>query len=467
MEKKQPGTLHRTIALLDSTLQQLGALLEPAEVERMGVMIHRGMSQQQRSFHTPEHIFDLADPDDPHGTLAALFHDLVYFQVDQGLHPQIADLLDPFVIIHEDGTVSVTATPPAGSRAFQGCGAIFGFVPGQVLSPFAGLNEFLSALVMAVLLEGIVADIDMLISVACIEATIPFRRPHDDGKSPADLLAARLSATAEQFGLSMDEDDIAWAVVRAVTFANRDVANFAEEEAASFLENTWKLLPETNPELRTAGVYSISSYRVAVQKMRGFLSTLKGEHVFHQYRNVPAAQEYQQMIARAQRNLGAACEYLGIKFLTACVLESLARLTGGDAPIALFMGEIPSSAHAADTMQQISDYLPRTAGTGGSGVVDSLLDHGRAGSTAFDLQNAPLSLFIFRTIGEEDIPRHVARADQAMSDGTPQALEAFLRELPNGVAGAIAGAAAHMVPTRRDALTSLTDGVLSGTTGTA
>lgn len=451
--KKGSGTIHRTIALLETALEQLGANMSPAEVERTAVMIHRGMSRQHRSFHTPEHIFDLAHPDDPHGTLAALFHDLVYYQVDDGFDEEVGALIAPFIRVAPDKSVSLATDVSADSRAFHGCCVVFGFSSGQSLSPFAGLNEFLSALVMGILLEGVVPDQDLLITTACIEATIPFRRPDSDGNSPSQRLRRRLADTVTAMSLDLDEEDLDWAVIRAVAFANRDVRNFAEEDAGRFLDNTWKLLPETNPALRFAGVYTINSYRVAVQKMRGFLCTLDAASIFQRYLTEPHEEEYSRLRDLARRNLIAAGTYLGVKFLTAVILEALAILTGGDAPVALFMGEIRNASHGDTAPRQLVDYLPEQSveeNSASDGVVYRLLDQGRAGDAGFDLQNSPLSLFVYQAIGPGDLDDAIGVA-QALCDGT-ETPEGFLRTLPSRIVRAIAGAAAEMVTTRREPL---------------
>ncbi|TVR68716.1 MAG: hypothetical protein EA427_09820 [Spirochaetaceae bacterium] len=456
--QKSPGTIHRTVTLLESALGQLKADVPPSEIERIAVMVHRGMSRQHRSFHTPEHIFALADPDDPHGTLAALFHDLVYYHVDEGFEPEVGSMLLPFITTGSDGTVSLARDIPSGNRPFSGCCAVFGFGPGQELSPFAGLNEFLSALVMALLFEGVIADPDLLIATACIEATIPFRRADSNGDSPAVRLHKRLGETTETMSLDLDEEDLEWAVIRAVAFANRDVRNFAEEDVGRFLDNTWKLLPETNPALRIAGVYTIHSYRVAVQKMRGFLKSLDPSCVFQRYRTEPSDGEYTRLMELTRRNLDAAGTYLGVKFLTASILEAMATLTGGDAPVALFMGEMNNSGDASVLPEQLVDHLPPVNGdprTDLDGTVYHLLEKGRASSTGFDLQNAPLSLFVYRSVGSEHLAETIAAAEAMHKDEIPP--ETFLASFPPGVIGAIAGAAAEMVWSRRIALRALAE----------
>src|SRR6202012_3888745 len=77
---------------------------------------------------------------------------------------------------------------------------------------------------------------------------------------------------------------------RAVRVGNRDVENFAENDPARFLDNTWKLLPESNPALHSPMVYTVRDYRIALQKMEAFLAWLPAERVFHTWAEGPGAQ---------------------------------------------------------------------------------------------------------------------------------------------------------------------------------
>lgn len=453
MRKIPTGTVHRTIGLLDGALRALGAEADDTVVEQIGVMINRAMSAQQRSFHTPEHIFDLSDPSDPHSTLAALFHDLVYYQVDHGFLPEIGDLLSPYVDIAE-GAVSIRPDVRRDDRAFWGCAAVFGFTPGMVLSPFGGLNEFLSALVMDVLLEGIVTDLDLLVATACIEATIPFRAPNAEGKRPPELLADRLRTVNEQFGLGLSEQRITQTVIDAICFANRDVRNFAESDVGRFLDNTWKLLPESNPELRLGGLYSISSYSHALLKMEGFMSSLRTDTIFHRYADWPEQSEFDELNRLAERNLRTARRYLRIKLLTAVILEALAEETGGDAPVAYFMGDIRPEEQSS----QLANHLPASPQGCGRSDEDAdslfaLLAHGRTSDSRFDLKNSPLSLFVYRCISDDQIDSGVVAAREYLS-GTRSALD-FLATLPAQTVADIARAAGQMAFTRTDALEAI------------
>jgi hypothetical protein len=418
------------------------------EVERIAILINQAMSAGARSFHTPEHVFGLVDPGNPYMTLAALFHDLVYYQVDHGFIPQVAEALDPSVE-PQDGGLRLRPGVQQNDRELLLCMAVFDVKEGQKLAPFGGMNEFLSALVMARKLGAVVKEEDLVLATACIEATIPFRPRDASGRTPAESLYGCLMATNRGLRLGLDEKKIEQAVRWAVTFANRDVANFAESDVPRFLDNTWKLLPETNPSLRTQGVYSIKSYRVALQKMEGFLRSLDPATIFAQYNGAPPDDEYQQMRIRGERNVSTAREYLGIKFLTAAILEALAEISGGDAPVALFMGEIDANQKGS----RLEDYLPEDKPPPRlrlEKTLHDLLAYGRASASSFDLQNSPLSLFIYMHLGADGFRDLLGLARQ-MFEGviTPRA---FLDALPSGMIAEIAESCAHMAFTRAENL---------------
>ena len=120
------GTIHRSLQLLSAALEELGARLPLAEVERIGIIINQAMTAQARSFHTPEHVFDLVEPANPYTTLAALFHDLVYYHVDHGFIPQIAEAVDSSIEIR-DGALYVRPVAKPGDRQLAISLAVFGF----------------------------------------------------------------------------------------------------------------------------------------------------------------------------------------------------------------------------------------------------------------------------------------------------------------------------------------------------
>ncbi len=442
------GTIQQTIILLEEALLGLDVRMPLIELEDIGIMIHEAMTVQARSFHTPAHIFELADATNPIQALAALFHDVVYYQVDEGFTPEIADVLMPYIEI--DGErIRVKATDVYEDTAFRITLDVFDFELGQMLPAQKGQNEFLSALLMNQLLVDRVHPSDLAKATACIEATIPFRSDNARGESPADLLEQRLLELNRQLVLGMRLEDIYDGVRWAVAFSNRDVDNFSERDTGSFLDNTWKLLPETNPSLRMRGIYTIGNYRRALEKMEAFLRQLDPETIFNEYRGEPPPGEYQRMVALAHRNVTTARQYLGIKLMAAAVLEALGDITGGDAPVALFMGAIDREEDAP----RLEDFLPQVrtdTSVDELSTLFGLLAFGRASSSSFDLQNSPLALFIYKKLGWDRIQHLLGRA-KMMFQGELSAA-GFLAELPPDMVIAITQACAKMASTRREAL---------------
>ncbi len=371
----------------------------------------------------------------------------MYYQVDQGFVPQVASVLQPRIVAG-DGGLRIRGGIQ-DDRLLALTMAVFGFTAGQLLPPFGGMNEFLSALVMNLTLGHVVGEDDLVRATACIEATIPFRTSAADGPPPAQALETRLTAAVGTLGLDLSPEQVTDAVRLAVVFANGDVANFADRAVTRFLDNTWKLLPETNPSLRFQGVYSVKSYRVALQKMEGFLQSLDPNTIFARHGGVPSEKDYHQKLKRAERNVITARAYLGIKLLTAAILEALADISGGDAPIALFMGDIGAKGPGS----RLEDHLPEYRAPNAV-VLDitlhDLLAHGRASASSFDLQNSPLSLFIYLHLGTEGF-RDFLGAARRMFDGALDP-RAFLDTLPRELVVGIAEGCAKMAFTRRPAL---------------
>ncbi len=441
--------IHRSIRLLRAALVDLGAAMPLSDVERIAIMINEAMSVQTRSFHTPAHIFDLIDPANPHTNLAALFHDLVYCQVDHGFTPAIAASVESSIEQRDGGLFIRTGAAP-GDRQLSLALTVFGLAPGQKLEPNGGMNEFLSSLVMLRSLGAVVPEADLALTAGCIEQTIPFRGPDENGRSPADRLEERLAKASLTLALGLSRKKILEGARWAVSFANRDVANFAERKVGRFLDNTWKLLPESNPALRTQGIYSIRSYRLALQSMEGFLRGLDPRTIFARHRGVPSAAEYARMEQRARRNVTAARDYLGMKLLAAAALEAFAEISGGDAPMSYFMGELDGNEKGS----RLEHYLPRRSAKAGSSprrpldaTLHDLLAKGRASSSRFDLQNSPLALFIGENVGAEGVAALLAAARQMFAGEI--APGAFLEKLPARVAVAIAVGCANMAFARR------------------
>lgn len=311
------------------------------------------------------------------------------------------------------------------------------------------MNEFLSALVMNRSLKGIIPEKACAQVTVCIEATIPFRDKNDRGKSWPEILEQRLTKTNDHYGLSMSSVEIENAMKRAVLFANSDVANFAEQDVGRFLDNTWKLLLESNSVLYSGEIYYIKDYRRALQKMEGFFDALDPDTIFTQYCGVPSDTEFKRITQLARTNIYVAREYLGIKLLAIAILEALAELTGGDAPVALFMGDIRKEG---ENTKRLEDFLPvnmSDAEDHTSSIV-TLLRAGRSSETRFDMKSSPTSFFLYKNLRQDRIVELLCNAKD-MFTGKLNARE-FLNRIERPIVSAIAKASAEMVVTRRKEL---------------
>ena len=93
----QSGTVQKLIDIFNRSCQRLDTHVSLEKLEELAVTIHRGMTAQARNFHTLEHVFSFIDPEDPIRTLAALYHDIIYYQVDMGFSPHLWKIISPYV----------------------------------------------------------------------------------------------------------------------------------------------------------------------------------------------------------------------------------------------------------------------------------------------------------------------------------------------------------------------------------
>lgn len=445
----QVGTVQKLITIFNQSFQEMGISVSLEKLESLAVTIHRAMTVQARHFHTLEHVFTFVDPSDPIRTMSALYHDIVYYQVDMGFSPQIWDLIAPYVR-QENGEFHVAESLPTNNRLVMMTLDVFNLHHGQKLSSVAALNEFLSALVMNKQLDGLVREKDLLCMTLCIEATIPFRGLTPEGKSHFEIMEQRLREISDRYELGLSQNELIETIKIAVTFANKDIENFAESDPGRFLDNTWKLLPETNAALRMPDVYSIGTYRLALQKMQAFLDGLNPDTVFNQYYGVPSDEDYHQMARYARNNILIAREYLKLKILATVIMEALAKATGGDAPLSLFMGDVPREGVSIKRLEYFLPDIDEPAWVDHHSIIYHLLEAGRSSDTSFDMKNSPLSLFVYKLMPPEKIAEALLRAAEFF-EGRLSAHD-FLMELDPAVIRPIAQASSIMVFTRRQAL---------------
>jgi hypothetical protein len=156
------------------------------------------------------------------------------------------------------------------------------------------------------------------------------------------------------------------------------------------------------------------------------------------------------MIQVASNNVSVARQYLRIKILGITIMEALAKATGGDAPLSLFLGDIPREGI---NIKRLEYYLPEIEDTpwvNQNSVIYQLLETGRFSEASFDMKNSPLAIFVYKAVPPEMIAEYLSRAQDFYSGKLSPA--DFLKGIDPMVVQPIARASSIMVYTRRQAL---------------
>ncbi len=449
--------VHQIIHLLQTSLSNLGYQPSAEIIEQLGLFVFTAMEGHRRRFHTVKHVLEVCEGMNNLQTLAVLFHDVVYYQIDKGFPTYAAELLLPFIDNSQPNYMLALKADAPTHEAFDLCLAVFGFQRGQQLVAFNGQNEFLSALVAGLLLHKLLKVKDLVAIFACIEATIPFRKADTQHQTCYDKLTVRLQTINNDLGKVWQAEQTTEMVKQAVAVANNDVRNFASADVGVFLDGTWTLLPETYAELAQGGLYTTASYRNALARMEGFFHILKAENIFHQYQNTPQQADFQQLLVRATENLRVSRLYLGTKLLTIAIVEAAALLTGGDAPLSFFLGDVRNP----EQVDRAEDFLPPLSqkalqNTDKDETVYKLLEFGRTSPTNFDLQNSPLTSYLYQELGTT-LALEFLQQVKLFFDNKISAMDLLQQQNPiiRQVIVAILEACANITDTRKEKLKAL------------
>src|ERR1700760_2732416 len=208
MDERSP--VHEIVDALGAALRALESPATTREIEQWGFSIHAALSAAGREFHNHDHVIDLVADGDPLEVIAALYHDAVYIQVDQGPPRSMHDELSRVLAQAPDGW---RVLPAAAEAVPADVLHVFGRKVGDVVTPMTGLNELSSALVAAIQLADALSRAQRIAIAACIEQTIPFR------VDPVPALHQRCA------DLGLSGDALARTIRRAVRVGNRDVEN--------------------------------------------------------------------------------------------------------------------------------------------------------------------------------------------------------------------------------------------------
>src|SRR5688572_14884318 len=140
MDHRSP--VHEIVNALWRALHQLGAdHVSTNEIEQWGFSIHAALSAPGREFHNHDHVIEIASTGDALEIIAALYHDAVYIQVDQGPPRSMRNEMDSVLAPDREGGWRILAVA-ADNEATADVLAVFGRRIGDTVLPTTGLNEF-------------------------------------------------------------------------------------------------------------------------------------------------------------------------------------------------------------------------------------------------------------------------------------------------------------------------------------
>jgi hypothetical protein len=446
--------LSRLMLLMSSSFEALGKEVDSLEVERISSIIHQVMSAKYRKYHNLDHVFQMVEGTDAIGVLSAIFHDTVYCQVDKRIHPYIKPFLEDFTV---DEKYQCALPDLEQDECLEYCGRVFGFKSGQVLGPFTGLNEFLSAVSAARILKPFLNTWELVQLIVCIEATIPFRKKDQYGKNALDYLHERLQELCTHLNLKVSKKEIKSALYRCVILSINDVSGFFSTDFGLFLSQTWHLILENNPIFRNT-MYSIKQYRLAIQRNIAFLSGLNEDIIIHQFDGFPNIREFSIKQRQIKLNLTNAIHYLQIKLVAVTVLEVLADLSGGSAPYLLFIGEereLPQFTRAPieKFLPSISRHEPDYSHK--NIIVHEILKFGRSRPAGFDFKHSPVGAFLYENMSPKEISESITMTN-SLHEGNFDRKD-FLLYFPSEILTPIIDGVAEMSWSRKKALLDLRD----------
>lgn len=428
-----PSSWSWLVGRLQAALDDLSPGVTPPRIEALAVEVFTAMAGPLRRFHTLDHLMRFA-PADSVETLAVLYHDVVYWSVDGTWPPSFAGVLAE---VAPEGPTGLLAAAPVGTALpfYTDLLTLFGQGPGTV--PQGPTNELFSALAFASSLGDLLGRSTTLAVAACIEATIPFRG-----------LGARTTLHQRLVSLGVPDPEASAWVTRAVHLANQDVGDFRLDDPGAFLGGTWNLLPELNPDLRITAVFTIQAYRRALVATDKFFTFLHPDKLFDSWGSEPGDAVLACWKTQAALNLAIARQYLGAKVLASALLEALARETGSDIPLSLFMGSATDKPEA-----RLEALLPDLGPMPEMEPVLFLLEWGRSSSSSFDLTNSPLAAWLYRQISPDDRTRLLALSADLFAETLPP--RAYLDAWNPAITAGLIQALAAFVPTRRAGLLDL------------
>lgn len=447
------STLAQTIYYFQEAFKNLEIQVQDTDIEELSLLVYNQLSSARRQFHNIKHVLKVCEPlQNPLEIIAALFHDIVYYQVDGKVPEQHINHINTLVDLSDITKPSIRENYE--DKLFSFCVDIFNYKSGQIVS-ISGMNELLSAYIASLALEPFLNEVQILTVIVAIECTIPFRMSNGNGISHFEGLEEVIKNACQKHHIEVTEEGIIEIIKSGINLANSDVDNFGDKDTKIFLDNTWALISESNQHISLVKsyAYSIRSYREALMRMEKFLNFLNPASVFHSYQGVPARKLYNKINRYAHKNIDIARQYLGAKLLSMAIVEAIAIETGGDAPMALFMGE---ARDEENYIPRAEDFLPTLDLNNTlkiNPIVLKVLQDTRSSELNFDMKHSPLSAHIYKFLGMEKTKEYLAYAKEMFNE--KMSFKEFLDKIDRQIVSDFCQAFYSIAITRQKALQEL------------
>jgi hypothetical protein len=407
--------------------------------EEIASKLADAMSARDRKYHTIQHVVDVAGDFQGVVCLAALFHDVIYAQVDRRIPPRWAPLIPEFLYeasLHwklPDPSQLETGIP---RQTYERVLQVFGWTSGAQTNVFQGANEFLSALVAARTFARILPEKEWLSIVALIEATIPFRdKPLEELRSRLEKMGLWTSAELERI---LDQ---------GAALVSRDLSSFANPDSREFLKQTWTIVLEGNPIFRSP-CFTVSQYRQALERLENYFQSL---HLDRLQASIQMRNSDPKVGKTIQTNLSVGKSFLQAQYDYVLALEAFSHLTGGDVPYAIFLRDF-------DTRVAQGLVVPTEMPDDARSAIELLSSEGPQSSISeayeFQFTFSKGAAYLFSVLDEESRTQLRSRSQEYRSDPESWALP-VLRALPVSFLKRLQSAAQEALLTRAQAAAAL------------
>ena len=476
-------------------------------LEDMAIFIHDSQSVESRLYHNIARVFEVTGGASPIQLLAAFFRDTVHHFIDGEITTLVLQKMSTlqhyaFVpntfkvnpdLFQQDAENDIEADAHNGvngtdSHSTSGSTSsassnnkimkltlmvvkLFGYKPNLDLETFYqwkhGMDVFLSCLVAVQYLQDALDLKQLAELITCLEGTINFRTPDKTtGHTAVEQLFHRLTAVNTEYKLGLTETEMELACQQSADLHNRLLGSFVTHDPQTFLDHTWSLLPEQNINLRKTYLYSLNDFYSAVMNMKDFMVNSKTLVMYSSFRGIPPTWEMEEFQRLFQNNHDLGLAYLSSMLSGVGIIVAFATLTGGaDVPKSLFFGDLQNRSSSSTTQQQeegeggstptnvrsnpfcLGDGLPRLMEIADDckPQIYDILKEGRLVETTFDHRNAPISAYVYGTLGERE-QQHVL--EHCIYPMTTESSWALLELLPIDLVKAIAREVANVAVSR-------------------